>query len=142
MLKLLLYRIQTENVQVVRDKNAAVTAPLNRNQIKQVLLNVVSNALDAMKTSPKKILEVSIVKEENTLSIMITDTGRGISRDILGRIFDPFFTTKPVGEGTGLGLAISLNIIKKHSGEIKVGSETGMGTTFDIRLPLIRSENA
>ena len=142
VLKLLLYRIETEKVRVTRDSNAPVTAPVNRNQIKQVLLNVVSNALDAMKTTKKKILEVSVVKEETTLSILIKDTGTGIRSDALRKIFDPFFTTKPAGEGTGLGLAISQNIIKKHSGEIKFDSRKGEGTTFDIRLPLIRSENA
>ena len=134
-LKLLLYRIEKEKIRVVRDKSVLVRASVNRNQIKQVLLNIVSNALDAMKTTQKKILEISIVMEENMFSIVITDTGTGISADSLVRIFDPFFTTKPVGQGTGLGLSICQNIVKKHSGEIKVSSEKGKGTTFDIRLP-------
>lgn len=142
VLKLLLYRIETEKVRVVRDKNMSVTALVNRNQIKQVLLNVVSNALDAMKTVQKKILEIRIGTEENTLSIRITDSGVGISGAALNRIFDPFFTTKPAGEGTGLGLSISQNIIKKHSGEIEVSSEKGNGAIFDIRLPLSRSNHA
>jgi len=141
VLKLLLYRTETEKVRVVRDMNVPVTAPVNRNQIKQVLLNVVSNALDAMKTTQKKILEISVVKEQNTFCILIKDTGIGISPGAVVRIFDPFFTTKPVGEGTGLGLSISQNIIKKHSGEIKVSSEKGLGTIFHIYLPLVRSEN-
>ena len=142
VLKLLLYRIEKEKVRVVRDKSTQVMASVNRNQIKQVLLNVVSNALDAMKTTQKKILEISIAREENTVSIMTTDTGMGISPESMVRIFDPFFTTKPVGQGTGLGLSICQNIIEKHSGEIKVSSKKGLGATFDIRLPLIRSENA
>ncbi len=141
-LKLLLYRIEKEKVHVVRDKSMHVMASINRNQIKQVLLNILSNGLDAMKISQKKILEIRILKEENTLSVVVTDTGVGISADTLVRVFDPFFTTKPVGQGTGLGLSICQNIIKKHSGEIKVSSEKGKWTAFDIRLPLIRSENA
>ncbi len=138
VLKLLLYRIETEKVRVVHDKNASVNAPVNRNQIKQVLLNIISNALDAMKTVRTKVLEVSFVKEDSLVSLMIKDTGTGIPSDAIGKIFDPFFTTKPTGQGTGLGLSITQNIIKKHSGEIKVNSERGKGTSFDIRLPLTR----
>ncbi len=134
-LKLLLYRIEKEKVRVVCDKSMIITASVNRNQIKQVLINIISNALDAMKNSRKKVLEIKIAGEENMVSVLVMDTGTGISSDFLTRIFDPFFTTKPVGQGTGLGLAVCQNIIKMHSGEIKVSSEKGRGTTFELRLP-------
>jgi signal transduction histidine kinase len=66
----------------------------------------------------------------------ITDTGSGISQEILGRIFDPFFTTKEVGKGTGLGLSVCLGLINKHNGAIKAQSEAGKGSTFTISLPV------
>jgi two-component system, NtrC family, sensor kinase len=119
-----------------------VKAAMNRNQIKQVLLNVISNALDSMKASPKKSLVIRIARDEDRISISIRDTGVGMDASVLPKIFDPFFTTKPVGQGTGLGLSICQNIVKKHSGEIKVGSERGKGTTFDIRLPITRVEES
>ncbi len=135
-LKLLLYRIEKENVQVVREKSAAVSVAMNRNQLKQVLLSVTSNALDAMRLSKKKILTLKTIVSGKVVSIFIGDTGTGISKDVLSRIFDPFFTTKPVGQGTGLGLTICQTIVGKHAGEIKVNSESGKGTVFEILLPL------
>jgi signal transduction histidine kinase len=141
VLKLLLYRIENEKIRIIRDAPGPVMAFVNRNHIKQVLLNIVTNALDAMQTVPKKILKINIAKEVDTLSIKIGDTGTGIFPAAMGRIFDPFFTTKPAGRGTGLGLSISENIIKKNQGEIKVVSEKGRGTTFDIRLSLTRGND-
>jgi signal transduction histidine kinase len=77
---------------------------------------------------------------ENELAVVtISDTGRGIPSDALGRIFDPFFTTKPVGEGTGLGLSISYEIVKKHGGEIRAASAPGQGATFTVRIPIARA---
>jgi signal transduction histidine kinase len=70
--------------------------------------------------------------------VTVTDTGSGISPEVMGRIFDPFFTTKPVGEGTGLGLSISYEIVKKHRGEIHAASAPGQGATFTVRIPLAR----
>ena len=72
--------------------------------------------------------------------IQITDTGTGISAQVMKNIFDPFFTTKPSVKGTGLGLSVTYGIIKKHSGEILVDSVPGRGTTFTIFLP-VKQEN-
>jgi two-component system NtrC family sensor kinase len=70
------------------------------------------------------------------VEIRFTDTGEGIDEAVLDRIFDPFFTTKPLGKGTGLGLSICYGIIRDHNGQITVKSKKGIGTTFEIRLPL------
>ena len=73
--------------------------------------------------------------DERFVYVAVADNGGGIPEEIRRRLFEPFFTTKDVGKGTGLGLSISYEIIKKHSGEILVESEVGVGTTFTIKLP-------
>jgi two-component system, NtrC family, sensor kinase len=72
---------------------------------------------------------------EGRAVLEVSDTGVGISPDILERIFDPFFTTKPVGSGTGLGLSISHGIVTAHHGELQVSTEPGLGSTFRVLLP-------
>jgi len=80
------------------------------------------------------------------VEVLISDTGRGIPPEDIGRIFDPFFSTKPNGQGTGLGLSITYGIVASHKGTIQVASELGKGTTFTIRLPIalgaLRNEQA
>lgn len=90
-------------------------------QINQVLLNLFTNAAQAIKG--KGTLYIKTHAERNYAYITIQDTGKGIPKDALSKIFDPFFTTKPVGQGTGLGLSISFQIIKSHGGKIQVASE-------------------
>jgi CheY-like chemotaxis protein len=74
--------------------------------------------------------------------LSVTDTGTGISRDILDKIFDPFFTTKELGKGTGLGLSMTMGIVKGHGGFITIGSEPGKGSTFRVHLPAATSGEA
>jgi len=100
-------------------------------QMEQVLINLFSNAVEAM--SGAGALKVKILHEEGTVKIKVSDSGPGISKEIIGRIFEPFFTTKE--KGTGLGLSIVYSIINKNNGEIRVESEEGKGTTFIIDLP-------
>jgi two-component system sensor histidine kinase HydH len=107
-------------------------AVVDPDRIKQALLNLCLNALEAMKAGG--ILTLTLRRQdERTLRIGISDTGPGISREEMDRIFDPFYTTKT--SGTGLGLAIVHRIVEAHGGEIRVTSETGGGTTFTILLP-------
>jgi two-component system NtrC family sensor kinase len=74
--------------------------------------------------------------EGGWIDVSISDTGHGISPEILKKIFEPFFTTKEVGKGTGLGLSITYDIVKKHGGDISVESDPGKGATFTVRLPI------
>jgi two-component system NtrC family sensor kinase len=102
-------------------------------QINQVLMNLLTNAAQAIEGQGKIWIKTS--KSGNMANISIKDSGQGISQKNLEKIFDPFFTTKPVGKGTGLGLSISFGIIKKHGGDIKVHSKVGEGTEFIVSIP-------
>jgi PAS domain S-box-containing protein len=103
-------------------------------ELNQVWMNLVHNALQAMEY--KGTLTIALDKQDNQVLIRIMDTGKGIPAEILPKIFRPFFTTKRAGEGSGLGLDIVKKIIDKHQGKIEVASEVGKGTTFSIWLPV------
>ncbi|HEQ78494.1 MAG TPA: ATP-binding protein, partial [Euryarchaeota archaeon] len=101
----------------------------SRNQIQQVLFNIIVNACQAMDNGGE--LHILCRAEEGRLLISFRDTGRGISEENIEEIFNPFFTTKGTG-GTGLGLAVAMSIVKRHGGDILVDSEIGKGTTFTV----------
>ena len=113
----------------------------NRIQLEQVFLNLLTNARDAVDSSPKKSISLSSIVQDDMVKIVFHDSGMGISPEHQSRIFDPFFTTKPVGEGTGLGLSISYGIITEHQGQISVESHPRDGATFTIQLPLLNAES-
>ena len=104
-------------------------------QIKQVILNLFSNAADACQQSGG-VITISTRQESEKVAIAIKDTGVGIKPEQMGHIYRPFYTTKGEVKGTGLGLSVSYGIIKKHQGEIRVESQPGEGTTFTVLLPI------
>lgn len=109
-------------------------------QINQVLMNILSNALQAIE-GPGHIWISTVAlrgsgDKNGKVQISIQDSGKGMSPEVLEKIFDPFFTTKGVGQGTGLGLSISYGILQSHGGEIQVRSEVGVGTEFTILIPV------
>jgi two-component system NtrC family sensor kinase len=104
-------------------------------QLNQVLMNVVANAVDAIKGEGTIILR-TVRRDDGFFEIAVKDSGQGIPADIRDRVFDPFFTTKAVGQGTGLGLAISYGIVQSHRGRIEVDSEIGQGTEIRILIPM------
>tara|TARA_Y100000768_G_scaffold190057_1_gene142376 strand:- start:5731 stop:7500 length:1770 start_codon:yes stop_codon:yes gene_type:complete len=110
---------------------------LNRVQMSQVLLNLISNSFDEIeaKQFPERWIKVEASFEANKLFLKVTDSGQGIPEDIQAKIFQPFFTTKDFGKGTGLGLSLCHNIIKRHNGQFKVDN-TSPYTCFVIELPL------
>jgi two-component system NtrC family sensor kinase len=107
----------------------------NASQLKQVLINIIVNAAEAMHGNGTLTITSYLSSDRKTVFLEFTDTGEGISEKNLTRIFDPFFTTKDVGKGTGLGLSTSYGIIESHGGKISVKSKVGEGTTFTIELP-------
>jgi PAS domain S-box-containing protein len=112
---------------------------VDRHMIEQVLMNLVLNAVQAMKDGGVLTIRTSVV--EGICVVEVRDTGSGIPPTVLPRIFDPFFSTKSEGEGTGLGLSVSLGIVERHGGKILVDSEVGKGTTFTLCLPVSRDRS-
>lgn len=114
-----------------------ITVSGNANQLQQVFVNIILNAIQAM--GPGGILSIMVAAvDEKKAQVKISDNGPGIPEEVKKRIFDPFFTTK--SEGTGLGLSVSNSIIEDHNGKIVLESEQGKGTTFYITLPIILKE--
>lgn len=107
-------------------------------QINQVFLNLLVNAGHAMQDRKGRITIRTGMQGDDAVFVEISDQGCGIPEKHLNKIFDPFFTTKPVGKGTGLGLSLSYSIVGKHEGHIEVRSETDVGTTFKVVLPIRR----
>ncbi len=150
----LLKMLLTDDIDlVIEQQSEQVYIYADNNQLYQVIMNLVSNAKDALpnggeihiKTSvslidPNFALQNNIDKLQQYFKISISDNGIGIPENIKDKIFEPFFTTKEVGKGTGLGLSIVYGIITQHNGFIFVKSEINAGTTFEIYLPLIHSK--
>ena len=150
-LQKMLVRIIRENIDFnldLADRPLIVLA--DAGQIEQVLINLATNARDAMPEGGRLTISTGLEEMDDEYVavygygkpgryalITVSDTGHGMDAETQKKIFEPFFTTKGIGEGTGLGLAISYGIIKQHSGYIKVYSEPGQGTVFKIYLPLI-----
>ncbi len=124
------------------------------NMLEQVFLNLINNAVDAMKESEQKILTIRVYKKlitdigyktgnrytdyfrigDHKVVVEVSDTGKGIPKDVMSKIFEPFFTTKAVNEGTGLGLSIVHSILERMQGTIDVQSMENIGTTFFVNL--------
>jgi signal transduction histidine kinase len=122
-----------ENIKL--SKNVMVSLPeiqIDTDQIRQVLINMIINAVQAMPDGGK--LAIAAREKDNFLEVEIADTGTGIPKEIIGKIFDPLYTTK--AKGIGLGLAVCKSIIDRHEGQIDVASNVGEGTTFTIKLPM------
>jgi PAS domain S-box-containing protein len=150
----MLSRIIGEDIKLrttLSEKELMVMA--DHGQIVQVLMNLATNARDAMPDGGVMTIRTEQIELDGEFIkahgygnpgeyalITVTDTGKGMSEAIRERIFEPFYTTKEMGKGTGLGLAIVYGIVKQHNGYINVYSEPGMGTTFKIYLPMVMRE--
>jgi signal transduction histidine kinase len=105
-------------------------------QMSQVLINLVMNAIHAMSDGGVLRVALAPAPDRGVVTLTIADTGHGIPQEVIAKIFDPFFTTKEFGKGTGLGLTVVKGIIEEHSGTIQVESQPGAGTQFTICLPI------
>jgi signal transduction histidine kinase len=118
------------------EKHLSPSLPLvtaDFDQLQQVSINLITNALQAMPEGGKLTLRTSA--DDNQIKIEVQDTGQGISKENMHKLFTPFFTTKEKGKGVGLGLAVAYGIIQRHKGRLEVQSKEGEGTTFTIYLP-------
>jgi len=127
-------RCLKEGIDVVRELSPDIPEiNADPSQLNQIIVNLVVNAVQAMQNGGT--LTIQTYANRDHVSLVVTDTGIGMSQNLIKKIFMPFFSTKDVGEGTGLGLAVVHGIVTSHSGTIKVDSKTGMGSRFEIRLP-------
>jgi signal transduction histidine kinase len=132
-----------EDVEVVRDLRAQSWVVLDRNQMENVLLNLIINARDAMPHGGKLFLtteDIEVMDDPDVppgsyVKLVVRDTGVGMTEDVRAKAFDPFFTTKPSGQGTGLGLSTTFGFISQSGGTMSIDSALGKGTTIAIFLP-------
>jgi CheY-like chemotaxis protein len=150
----LLSRLLTEDIELRLSLTGRETIIMaDPGQIDQILMNLVTNARDAMPKGGLLNIETSIMKMDSDflkghgfgarghyVMLSIKDTGAGMDEKAKQRIFEPFYTTKPIGKGTGLGLSIVYGIVKQHGGFIEIQSKIGEGTTFRIYFPLIEAK--
>jgi two-component system, NtrC family, sensor kinase len=120
--------------QIVLCDGPAVFAPVNGQELKQVVLNLMTNALDSLEDDGR--VEIRLETREQMAELSVADNGCGMDPDVLERIFEPFFTRRRAGQGTGLGLSICYRIVSDHGGTIEARSPgPGQGATFLVRLP-------
>ncbi len=147
------HTFKLERVEIERDYYSNLPPVKgDKEKIKQVFVNLLNNAYDAINTDGTISITTSFDKEDDEIVVSVFDTGMGIPPEKIDRIFDPFFTTKPVDKGTGLGLSVTFGIIEEHGGRIEVESppssarkhegEDAKGTVFIIHLPVLRDTNA
>ena len=131
--------IKLNNIHVIQQLSPDLpTIYGSEDQLLQVFMNIISNAVEAMATTTDKTLTVTTKKGDakNTLEVIISDTGVGIPESSQTKIYEPFYTTKKKGKGVGLGLSVVYGIIQEHKGAINVSSRPGSGTSFSISLPI------
>ncbi len=130
------YEAQKRSVTVMEELDYHLPSILaDGNRLKQIFINLIMNALQAMENGGALLLRTSMPDDES-IEIQIADTGTGISADSLGRVFEPFYTTKTAEAGTGLGLYITKSIVERLGGKMGVQSVVGEGTTFVVAFPL------
>ena len=139
MLNFLNFEAARRGVVVLRQLDHSLPViRIDANLLKQILLNIIMNALQAMSSDGGKLLVETVSAGADNVSIIVTDNGPGIPAGSLERIFDRYFTTKKPGEGTGLGLFVTKNLVENMGGKIAVTSRSGGGTTFTVTLPVLQ----
>ena len=134
------YRIKYADIEIITDfPDEAVVIPIKVNNIEQVLLNLLTNALDALEHANTKKLSFKLSTNSDYCVIEVEDSGCGMKAELIHQIYTPFFTTKKPGKGTGLGMSICKRIIEEHQGKIAIDSKVNKGTIMKVILPLKRS---
>jgi two-component system NtrC family sensor kinase len=133
-LQLMNRSLQKSNVRVVTELGEIGSCVANQNAMRQIFLNLITNAVQAMPDGGVLTLRTSL-HPGNRIQVEVEDTGVGIPAEHLNDIFNPFFTTKAPGQGTGLGLSVVHSVVKRYKGEIRVRSQIGRGTAFAIEFP-------
>jgi signal transduction histidine kinase len=137
------FRLTKEGIEVETDYDARIpTMQVDPEQLEQVFLNIIINAVHAMKKGGTLTITTLWLETDRppNARISFTDTGVGIPQENMSRLFEPYFTTRPPGQGTGLGLHVCRSIVEKHGGRIEVESQVGQGATFHVFLSLETAE--
>ncbi|MGB7919861.1 MAG: ATP-binding protein, partial [Desulfobacterales bacterium] len=146
--KVLGHQLRVHGVELILDLDPNIpTIIADHNRLEQVFINLVTNAVDAMDeklarpefANSEKLLKIKSFAENGVVSVTVSDSGIGMSTEVMAKLFEPFFTTKDVGKGTGLGVSISYGIVKDYDGTINIESKLGEGTTFKLTFPAVRS---
>jgi two-component system NtrC family sensor kinase len=128
------------DVRIVVGVTPGLRADLDRDQMTQVLVNLIKNGVEAMEGRSGEVrVSAGELPGGDRVRFSVADQGSGISAGAKDKVFQPFFTTKSIGKGTGLGLPISYGIVKMHNGNIWFDSEPGAGTTFHVEIPMTRA---
>lgn len=136
ILRLVRFELQRQAILLETEFAELPLVEADPNKLKQVVINLLMNAAQAMHGEGRIVLRTALC--DNEVELAVSDTGPGVPADLLENIFNPFFTTRPEGEGTGLGLYLCRNIVREHGGEIIVESLPGEGATFRVRLPIMQ----
>jgi len=145
--KVLGHQLRVHEVELQLDLAPELPAIMaDHNRLEQVFINLVTNAVDAMDEKAsraggkgvRKHLHIQSFAADGRVAVTVSDTGVGMSQELIDKIFEPFFTTKEVGKGTGLGVSISYGIVRDYDGTIEVDSKEGEGTTFTLKFPAAR----
>ncbi|QDL99491.1 PAS domain-containing protein [Rhodopseudomonas palustris] len=128
-------RAKPGHVDLAFDIVPDLTVVGNEGQFHQIMVNLVDNAIDAVRGRPEPRIEISARRQDGEVTITVADNGPGLPDGMIDKIFEPFFTTKPVGEGTGLGLWISYGIVREHGGTLAAANRDEGGAAFTVTLP-------
>jgi two-component system C4-dicarboxylate transport sensor histidine kinase DctB len=140
VLLLLEHRLRAERIEVLVDLTPGLQVRGDTNRLEQVLLNLATNAVDAMADSALKRLSIASVMVDGRVVVSVADSGAGMDEEHFGHLFEPFFTTKPAGQGLGLGLVISSKIIREFGGTLRARRGALEGMVFEFDLEAVRKE--
>jgi len=121
-------RIKYDNVK------GSLIVSLDKNKLRQVFINLIENSIDALESTKKPLIYISVIKRMKTLIFKISDNGPGVPSELINRVFEPYVTSKT--KGTGLGLAIVYKIIDEHNGDIKILNDKKGGTLVTFKIPI------
>ncbi len=141
VIQLIKNQVAYNDIELIRDYDKDIFVKCDPNQIEQIVLNIINNAVHAlMQRHKNRKLKVSIKERSTTARLCISNNGPTIPTEIKDKIMTPFFTTKEVGEGTGLGLSVSYGIMKAHGGDLTFKSDKRNGTSFMLHLPIVEGQ--
>ncbi len=138
VISLISYSLERNKIVIEKDltRNLPLIA-ISEDELKQVIINLIKNSLQAIKRDGKIIIATRLSTKEGFVLLSVNDDGMGITKEVISKIFDPFFTTKSNGEGTGLGLSVVYGIVNKYKGNIKIKSKPGKGTEVLLEIPVL-----